>query len=88
MSGDGLRAQEGAFGVDILHLVPGRFAQLDDGDAVGARSRTGVVDQDVDVAEAFDGLLYHIRDLVCVRDIGGDGEGLLAGGFNFFDERG
>ena len=88
MSGDGPRAQESAFGVDILHLVPGCFAQLDDGHAVGAGARTGVVDQDVDVAEAFDGLLYHIGDLVCIRDIGGDGEGLLAGGFDFCDERG
>jgi hypothetical protein len=63
---------EGALEVDVEHRVPLLLRQLM-GEAVGADA--GVVEEEVDAAEALDGLLDRSLDRRVVTDVGHEREG-------------
>ena len=79
--GDGeLHAEEDALGVDVHGAVPAVvrafFEFFTDEDA-------GVVDEDIEVAEAFYGSVDGIAPAIFAGDVEGDEEGLAAGVVDF-----
>ena len=61
-------AKERAGQIDVDHAPPRLVAHVDDG---GALEDAGVIDQDVEPAEALDDLLEQSDDLPFVADVGG-----------------
>ncbi len=74
-----LRAEIGAAHVDLVHQVEAFHWRFE---GAGEADRRGVVDQDVDAAEALDGRGDGCLDLRLVADIGGDREASTAGSLN------
>jgi len=80
----GLRAQEGAPGVDLVHQIEALHRRVEGaGEADGA----GVVDQDIEAAKALDGLLDGVDDLLFEADIDLERQRLAAGGLDLFGGR-
>ena len=75
----GLGHDEGAARVDLLHQVEALDRQLAHG---GEVDRAGVVDDQVDAAEALDGLLHGGGDDALVADVADDRQRLAAGGLD------
>jgi len=69
---DGPAAKELALQVNVDNPVPVRFGDVIDSPAAGEKYTPGVIDQDIDLAELFDGPGYHIAHLGAVGNIGGD----------------
>ena len=66
------RAPEVPLEVGLERLVPGAHVDVEHGPEVGVRA--GVVDEDVDLAEALDRLRDQARALVLLAGVGGDAE--------------
>jgi len=62
-----LRAVEDAVQVDRQHLAPGRVVHLDEG---LVRADSGVVDENVEVAELLEEVLRHAEGIGVVADVG------------------
>jgi hypothetical protein len=75
----GLRAEEGAAGVDLVHEVVALHRRLE---GAGEADGRGVVDEHVDAAEARDGLGDGGVDLRLVAHVDREREGAAAGLFD------
>ncbi len=65
-----LRNEERGLEIDVHHVVPVLLAEVH---RIGAADQAGVVDQDVQPAQAFDGLADHARHRLDADQVGFDG---------------
>ena len=79
-----LRAEERAARVDLMHQIEALHRRVE---RAGEADRRGVVDEDVDAAEALDRRGDRRVDLRFVADVGGDRERLAAGRFDIGGRR-
>ena len=85
---DSTADQVGAADVDAHNFVEGVLLQFHDEDAVAARAGTGVVDQDVDLAELAEGVGHHGIDLGAVGDVVVQAGAAAAHGLDLLDHAG
>ena len=72
------RYEVGAPDVHPHYLVERLLLQLHDQHPVLAGARTGIVDEDVDAAKLGQHLPHHVVHLICVRDVGEQGQRFAA----------